>query len=280
VSLVVASAVSQEVGAALAVGLFAGLGALGAVAMRFLIAAAILVAAVRPRVRGLSRDRWVSAAGLGCALALMNFCFYQAIARIPLGVAVTIEICGPLILSVLLSRHRSAWLWAACAFVAVALLSLHRGSGHAAVSGFAFAAGAAVGWALYVVASARAAIRFPRLDALAIATCVGALLLVPLASATTDLHNLEHLPVLGMAAVVAVLSSVAPYSLELISLRTLPAGTFAVLTSASPIVAALAGAVVLDQRLVWSDWVAVVLVTFASAGAVRDAGSRAQPCIT
>jgi inner membrane transporter RhtA len=271
VSLVVAAAVSQEFGAAFAVTLFDHVGPVGAAATRFLFAAALLVPLVRPRIRGLSRDAWATAAALGAALALMNAAFYQAIARIPLGVAVTIEICGPLVLSVVLARHRSAWLWAIGAAAGVALLGSGHAGGQVGLTGVVFAGVAGVGWALYVVASARAAARFPRLDALAIASCVGAALLVPPALLTGSLGALTVPGLLGTAIAVAALSSVVPYSLELTALRTLPATAFAVLTSLSPIVAAIAGAVVLHQDLRGQDWLAIVLVAAASAGAVRAA---------
>ena len=122
--LVVIAAVSQEVGAAFAVGLFAALGAVGAVFVRFLVAGLILCAAVRPRIRGLSRRAWFSVAGLAGTLTVMNLCFYYSLTRIPLGVAVTVEVLGPLALSVLVSRRKSAWLWAALALAGIALLSL------------------------------------------------------------------------------------------------------------------------------------------------------------
>jgi inner membrane transporter RhtA len=270
--LVVAAATIQEIGAAFAVGLFTALGAVGAVFVRFAVAGVILCAAVRPRVRGLSRSAWGAVAMLACALTVMNLCFYQAIARIPLGIAVTIEVCGPLILSVVLGKRIVAWLWALLAFAGVAMLGL--GSDHSGASepiGFAFAVGAAASWAAYIVATARAANVFPKLDALAIATSIGALATLPLAVFSIDLDAAMHWKVLAMGVVVGLMSSVIPYSLELVSLRTLPPATFAVLTCLSPVIAAFAGWVVLNQRLNWLDYLAIVLVTTASVGAVRSA---------
>ena len=278
--LVVAAATIQEIGAAFAVGLFTALGAAGAVFIRFAVAGVILCVAVRPRLRGFARGAWGTVAALACALTAMNLCFYQALARIPLGIAVTIEVCGPLVLSVVLGTRRVAWLWALLAFAGVAMLGI--GSDHSGgydPVGFAFAAGAAVSWAGYILATARAANMTPKLDALAVATLMGALATAPLAAFSINLDAALHWRVLAMGVAVGLMSSVIPYSLELISLRTLPPGTFAVLTCLSPVIAALAGWVVLDQQLGWVDYLAIVLVTTASAGAVRSAQGRVQGVI-
>ena len=273
--LVVVAAVSQEVGAAFAVGLFAALGATGAVFVRFLVAGIILCAAVRPRVLGLSRRGWLSVAGLAGTLTVMNLCFYYSLTRIPLGVAVTVEVLGPLTLSVVVSQRKSAWLWALLALAGVALLSLTGVEvGYLDTVGLAFAAGAAVSWAGYILATARAAADFPSLDALAIATAIGAIVTAPIAMLSVDPGAALHPKVLGLGFTVGVMSSVIPYSLELISLRRLPPETFAILTCLSPVVAALAGWLILGQHLAVTGYLAIVLVTVASIGAVRSASGR------
>ena len=124
VLLVAVAAVSQELGAAFAVKLFSALGPLGAVFVRLAVAGVVLCSAMRPRLSGLPRRSWHSAAGLAAALVVMNACFYFAIDRIPLGVAVTIEVLGPLVLSVAIGSRRTAWLWALLAFAGVAILGL------------------------------------------------------------------------------------------------------------------------------------------------------------
>jgi inner membrane transporter RhtA len=270
--LVVGAATSQEVGAAFAVGLFAALGAGGATLARFVVAGVVLLVAVRPRVRRLTRRAWAAAAALAVALATMNLCFYEAISRIPLGIAVTIEVLGPLVLSVALGRRRIAWVWALLAFAGVAALGLApKQMGHLDWVGVGFAAAAALSWASYIVATSRAVQVFPKLDALAIATAIGALLVAPFAAATIDGAAALHWHVAGLAVAVGLMSSVIPYSLELWSLRTLAPATFAVLTCLSPVVAVLAGWAVLGQRLTVTDCLAILLVTVASAGAVRSA---------
>lgn len=272
--LVVGAATSQEVGAAFAVGLFSTLGAGGATFARFAVAGIVLCVVVRPRVRRLTTPAWAAAIALAVSLAVMNLCFYEAISRIPLGIAVTIEVLGPLVLSVALSRRRIAWAWALLAFAGIAALGVTpKQMGQLDWLGVAFAAAAAVSWACYIIATSRAVRLFPKLDALAIATAIGALLVAPFAVFTIGGVDVLHWRVAGLAVAVGLMSSVIPYSLELWSLRTLTPATFAVLTCLSPVVAVLAGWVVLGQRLTPVDCVAVIVVTAASAGAVRSAQS-------
>jgi len=272
---VVVAAISQEVGAAFAVGLFAALGPVGAVFMRLLVAGVILCVAVRPRLRGLSRRAWVSAVALAAALVVMNACFYISLTRIPLGVAVTVEALGPLALSVIVSRRKSAWVWALLALLGVALLSLTGVRvGHLDPVGLGFAAGAGLSWAGYILATARAGTDFPRLDGLAVATAIGAVVTAPFAVVAVDPDAAMRWQVLGLGVTVGVMSSVIPYSLELMSLRTLPPETFAILTCLSPVVAAVAGWLMLGQHLAVTGYVAIVLVTVASIGAVRSARDR------
>jgi inner membrane transporter RhtA len=273
--LVVVAAISQEVGAAFAVGLFAVVGPVGAVFVRLLVAGAILCMAVRPRLRGLSGRAWVSAAALAAALTVMNLCFYISLTRIPLGVAVTVEVLGPLALSVVVSRRKTAWLWALLALLGVALLSLTGVRvGHLDLVGLGFATAAGASWAGYILATARAGSDFPSLDGLALATAIGALATAPFAMVAVDPGSALRWQVLGLGALVGVMSSVIPYSLELISLRRLPPETFAILTCLSPVVAAVAGWLILGQHLAVTGYVAIVLVTLASIGAVRSARER------
>jgi inner membrane transporter RhtA len=272
---VVVAAISQEIGAAFAVGLFAALGAVGAVFVRLLVAGVILCVAVRPRLRGLSGRALVSAGALAAALVVMNLCFYISLTRIPLGVAVTVEALGPLALSVVVSRRKTAWLWALLALLGVAVLSLTGVRiGHLDPVGLGFAAAAGVSWAGYILATARAGSDFPKLDGLALATAIGALVTAPIAVVVIDPGSALRWQVLGLGALVGVMSSVIPYSLELISLRHLPPETFAILTCLSPVVAAVAGWLILGQHLAVTGYVAIVLVTVASIGAVRSARER------
>ncbi|MEU2852409.1 DMT family transporter [Streptomyces syringium] len=267
VGLVLAGAVSVQFGSAFAALLFPRAGALGTVALRVTFAAVLLLVVARPRLRGYTRADWAVAGGFGLALGGMNLLFYQAIDRIPLGAAVAIEVLGPLLLSVVASRRAAGLLWAGLALAGVFLLG-RGGFGQLNVAGVAFALGAGAMWAAYIVLNARAGARFPRLDGLAIAMSVAALVSLPLGVGASGGTLLEP-EVLGLGLAIAVMSSGVPYTLELLALRRLPTATFAVLTSLSPALAATAGYLVLDQGLSLSQCVAIAMVVAASAGAVR-----------
>jgi inner membrane transporter RhtA len=264
---------SVQFGATAATGLFARVGPVGAVALRLFFASVVLLAACRPRVRRLGRRDWAVVAGFGVALAGMNSLIYEAIARIPLGAAVTLEVLGPLVLSVAASRRASSWLWAALALAGVALLG--RGDlGSLTLPGVLFALGAATMWAAYILASQRAGGRFDRLDGLALAMTVGAVLTVPFGVVAGGAAMVDPV-VLEWGAAVALLSSLVPYSLELLALRRLPAAAFSVLMSLAPAIAATAGFLVLGQEVSPLSALAIALVVVASIGAVRT--SRRPP---
>jgi len=188
---------------------------------------------------------------------------------------VTTEVIGPLILSVVISRRASAWLWAALALGGVVLLG-RGGFDSLDPIGVLFALGAGAAWVGYILLSERTGRGFARLDGLAIAMAIGSLAVLPFGIATTGATLvLPHILLLGFA--VAVLSSAIPYGLELIALRRLPAATFSILLSLAPALAALAGLIILGQQLEILDAVAIALVVVASMGAVRAARGRGIP---
>jgi inner membrane transporter RhtA len=266
--LVVAGLACQEVGAAFAVLLFPSIGAIGMVALRLTFSALILLAIARPSLRGRSRGDWMTVVLFGVALAVMNGLFYEALARIPLGAAVTIEVLGPLVLSVVTSRRASSWLWAVLAFVGVFLLG--QGSfGELDPVGVLFAAGAGASWAGYILLSSRTGSRFARLDGLALAMAIGAVLTLPLGHAAAG-PVIVRPDILLLGAAVALLSSTIPYALELFALRRIPSATFAILMSLAPAIAALAGVVLLGQHVTIVGITAIGLVVIASIGAVRQ----------
>jgi inner membrane transporter RhtA len=274
VGLVLAGGISVQFGGALAVLLMPKAGALGVVALRLAVAAVVLLVICRPRLRGYSRADWFTVVVFGITMAGMNGLFYQSIDRIPLGPAVTLEVLGPLALSVLASRRAVNLIWAGLALAGVFLLG---GGGFDDLDplGVAFALGAGVMWAAYIVFSARTGRRFPQADGLALAMAVGALLFVPLGIAESGTKLLDPVT-LGLGAGVAVLSSVLPYTLELLALRRLPASTFAVLMSLEPALAATAGFLILDQALTTAQAIAIALVIAASMGAVRTQVGRGK----
>ncbi len=274
VGLVLAGGVSVQFGGALAVTLMPRAGALGVVTLRLLVAAIVLMVLCRPRLRGHSRADWGTVIVFGVAMAAMNGLFYQSVARIPLGPAVTLEVLGPLTLSVLASRRAINLVWAALALAGVFLLG-GGGFGSLDPVGVAFALGAGAMWAAYIVFSARTGRRFPQADGLALAMGVAAVLFLPLGIAESGTKLLDP-TILALGAAVAVLSSVLPYTLELLALRSLPASTFAILMSLEPALAAAAGFLILDQALSTTEAAAIALVIAASMGAVRTQVGRGK----
>ncbi|MFC4147693.1 DMT family transporter [Micromonospora mangrovi] len=272
VGLVLGGALSVHFGSAVAALLFPRAGVAGTVTLRLTLGALLMLLACRPRLRGHDRAAWLSVVAFGLALAGMNSVFYQAIDRIPLGPAVTLEVLGPLTLSVLTAHRWTAWCWAGLALAGVALL----GQGgfdrlNPVGAGLALTAGAL--WAAYIVCSARVGGRFPRADGLALALAVAAVITLPfgLLDAGT---RLWHPGTLALGAGLALLASVLPYTLELLALRRLPTSTFAVLMSLGPALATLAGWLVLHQDLRAVELLAIGLVIVASVGAVRAAAPR------
>jgi len=271
---VLAGGISVQFGGALSVLLMPRAGALGVVTLRLAVAAVVLLLICRPRLRGHSRADWGTVIVFGVTMSAMNGLFYQSIARIPLGPAVTLEVLGPLALSVLASRRALNAVWAALALGGVFLLG-GGGFGSLDPVGVVFALSAGAAWAAYIVFSARTGRRFPQADGLALAMAVGAVLFLPLGIADAGTKLLDPVT-LGLGAAVAMLSSVLPYTLELLALRRLPASTFAILMSLEPAIASAAGFFILDQALTSLQALAIALVIGASMGAVRTQVGRGK----
>ncbi|AVH61357.1 MULTISPECIES: EamA family transporter [Streptomyces] len=274
VGLVLAGGISVQFGGALAVSLMPRAGALGIVTLRLVVAAIVLIAVCRPKLRGHSRADWGTVVVFGITMGAMNGLFYQAVARIPLGPAVTLEVLGPLALSVLASRRVVNLIWAGLALAGVFLLG---GGGFSSLDpvGVAFALSAGAMWAAYIVFSARTGRRFPQADGLALAMVVAAVVFLPLGIVESG-PKLLNPTTFALGAAVAVLSSVLPYTLELLALRRLPASTFAILMSLEPAIAATAGFLVLHQALNATEAAAIALVIAASMGAVRTQVGRGK----
>jgi inner membrane transporter RhtA len=267
-ALVIFPIISVQLGAAVAKSLFDSLGPGGTVFLRIAFAALVLFLLVRPKLGGHDRAGYLVAGLFGLTLAGMNFSIYLAFDRIPLGVAVTLEFVGPLGVAVAGSRRLLDLLWvvlAAAGILLLAPLSVLGGMDLDPV-GVAFALLAGCLWASYILLSARTGSAFPGGTGLVIALCVGTFVLFPFGIAGAGYALLD--PKLLLAGFgVAMLSSAIPYSLELEALRKLPARVFGVLMSLDPAVAALAGLVVLGERLEMRAVAAIIFVTIAAAGA-------------
>jgi inner membrane transporter RhtA len=268
--LVLAAVASVQFGAALAKTLFDELGAGGTVFVRTLFAAIVVALLWRPRLAGHDRREIGLAVVFGLVLAAMNLCFYAALDRIPLGIAVTLEFVGPLGVAVFGSRRPLDLLWVSLAAVGILLLSNPGGAGGLDGLGVALALTAGGLWAAYILLSARVGRAFPGGAGLALAMLVATVPLAPVGIATAGADLLVPW-VLLVGAAVGVLSSAIPYTLELEALRRLPVGVFGVLMSLEPAVGALAGFVVLGEELATREVAAILLVVAASAGAAQRA---------
>ncbi len=272
--LVFAGIVSVQVGAAIAKDLFHLVPPTAMVWLRLVTSAVILLAIGRPRLGGRSASDWRVALGFGVSLMTMNWAIYQSFARIPLGIAVTIEFLGPLTVAVVGSRRVRDVLWVVLAGAGVALLGVEPGE--VTVVGVLFALLAGAAWAAYILLSASTGRRWPGISGLAVASVVGAVVLAPPAvvAAGSDLLDPK---VLALGVAVGLLSSVIPYSFEIKALRRIPPRVFGVLMSLEPAAAALAALVLLGEFLTPLQWTAVGCVVVASVGATRSAKPAAEP---
>jgi inner membrane transporter RhtA len=272
--LVVAGIASTQAGAAIAKSLFDQLGPTGTVLCRTGFSAAVLMLLWRPRLAGHDRRDLLTAAAFGLALAAMNLSFYEALDRIPLGIAVTIEFVGPLAVAIGGSRRALDLVWVVLA--AGGILLLARGGGDIDPVGVWLALLAGVFWATYILLSARTGRAFPGGGGLALAMVLGSLVLAPVGIAGAG-DELLNPGILAAAFGVAMLSSAIPYSLELEALRRMPARVLGILLSLEPAMAALAGFVILGEGLRLRDCVAIALVAAASAGASLTSSTPAAP---
>jgi inner membrane transporter RhtA len=272
--LVLGGIASVQFGAAVAKNLFDTIDPTAMVWLRQATSAVVLLAIARPALRGRSREDWSTMVAFGLALGTMNWSIYQAFARIPLGLAVTIEFAGPLLLAVALSRRLRDLLWVALAALGVGLLGLEKTELDLAGIAFALLAGGC--WAAYILLAARTGRRWPGLDGLAMASVVATVLLAPLAIPAGGSDLLDPRIVL-LGAAVGLLSSVIPYSADTLALRSIKPDVFSILMSLEPAAAALAGMLLLQEFLSPLQWVAVAAVTAASIGATRGPDSLAEP---
>ncbi|WP_051091350.1 DMT family transporter [Methylopila sp. M107] len=273
IAAVVGSIVSLCVGTSFAKSLFDSVGAAGVTALRVSISALILCAVWRPW-----RGRWApkdlaAVALFGVVLGAMNLMFYMALRTVPLGVTIAIEFSGPLAVALASSRKAADFVWIALAVAGLGLL-LPLGHGAAALdpTGVMFALGAAVCWALYIVLGGRLG-HLHGGRTIALGMSVAALVALPFGIAQAG-AGLVAPEILGFAAVVAVASSVIPYSLEIYALPRLPRQTFGVLLSLEPAVGSLAGLVILGEKLSLVEWAAIGAIVTASVGAALGASRR------
>lgn len=272
---------SLQFGAAIATHLFDQVGAAGASALRLGLAAVLLLAWSRPDVRSWSPGHRRSVVLLGLTMAVMNAAFYEAVSRLPLGAAITIEFLGPLGLAVVLTRRWRDLLFVALALSGVVLLGFGQ---HGAVDGpldpvgVAAALVAALFWACYIVTGSRLATSEPGIGSLAGACTVAAVVVVPVGAAVSGSALLD-VKVLLLGLGMAVLASVVPYSLELRALAQMEKRTFSILVALEPAIGALVGLVLLHQQLGALSFVGIGLVVAAGVGATATAPDGQPPLL-
>jgi inner membrane transporter RhtA len=263
--LVLVSIASVQVGASFAKQLFVATTPHATAWLRLVFASVIFLVIARPRVTGRPRRDWAIVLAYGAALAGMNWAIYLSFSRIPIGLAVTIEFLGPLAVAVWGSRRPRDLLWVALAGLGVMLLGFQPTAVDLIGIGLALLAGAL--WAGYIVLAGPTGRRWEGVTGVTVANVVGAVAMtLPAMTLGTPAFTW---PIVGVAAVVGLLSSVIPYGLEMIALRRITPGVFGILMSLEPAAAALAALVVLGEQLAVVEWLAMGCVVIASAGATR-----------
>ncbi|MVN87820.1 EamA family transporter [Deinococcus sp. HMF7620] len=258
---------SIQGGAAFAKTLFPTLGAAGTTALRVVLAALLLTLVLRPNLRQLTRAQWLVIVPYGAALGLMNLVFYESLRYLPLGLAVTLEFVGPLLLALALSRRALDIAWVALAGLGIALIAPVGGEAAQQVSaqGVVLALTAGALWAGYILAGGAVGRRVPGTTGVVGGMWVAALMVLPFGAVQAGPALLSpHALLLGLA--VAALSSALPYTLEMRALRAIPARIFGVMMSLEPAIAALSGFLFLHERLTLVQWLAMGCVIAASAG--------------
>ncbi|GAB3713229.1 EamA family transporter [Mariniluteicoccus flavus] len=266
--LVLASIASVQIGAAIAKGLFGEISPTAMVWLRLATSTVVLLVWARPRVRGRTARDWAVVIAFGLSLVGMNWAIYQSFARIPLGMAVTIEFLGPLAIAVVGSRRLRDFVWVVLAGAGVALLGFSPGRLDPVGVAYAVAAGAA--WAAYILLSGQTGRRWDGLSGLAIASLVGTLVITgPALVSGGEALGRPHVLAIGVA--VGILSSVIPYSFEITALRTMSPKVFGILMSLEPAAAALAALLLIGETLSPIEVAAMACVVVASVGATRTA---------
>lgn len=251
-------------GASIAKQLFPSIGAVGTSTLRIGLSAILLTLINRPKFSTFSKKQWLYCGIYGLGIAAMNLIFYMAIQRIPLGLGVTVEFTGPLLLALVLSRKWIDIVWALLACIGI-LLIVPWQSHNIDLLGLFLAFLAGMFWAVYIFMGEKVAAIMPGKDAVTTGMLFATAIIIPFALLDGSLLNLT--PVLFLKGLgVAILSSALPFSLDLVALKQLPAKTFSILTSLQPAFAAFSGLIFLSEQLTALQWLSIVCVISASIG--------------
>ncbi len=256
--------ISTQGGAALAKDMFPALGAVGTASLRICLSAILLLTIFRPSMR-LTAAQWKAVVPYGIGMGVMNLAFYQALSRIPLGLAVTVEFIGPLAVAVLGSRRALDLLWVVLAATGIVFITPWSGVSAASTEGVLFALFAGACWAIYIVVGGRVSQLFRAGDGVATGMLFAIVVVLPFSVGSPQLRHLTpELAAKGLG--VAMLSSALPFWLEMTALRKMPARTFGILMSVEPAIGALSGRLFLGEHLSGKQWLSLALVTLATAG--------------
>ncbi|WP_375231982.1 DMT family transporter [Streptomyces sp. NWU339] len=257
----VGSGLSNQVGAAIGSLAFPVLGPAGVVAVRQYVAAIVLLALGRPRLRDFTRAQWWPVLGLAVVFGTMNLSLYTAIDRVGLGLAVTLEFLGPLTIALAAARRRVD---ACCAVIAAAgVVTLMRPRPSTDYVGMGLGLLAACCWASYILLNRTVGRRIPGVQGSAAAAGISALVFLPV-GALLVLHRPPTASAVGCAVAAGVLSSAVPYLADLFTLRRVPAQAFGLFMSVNPLLAALVGWIGLEQSLSWTEWASIGAIVAAN----------------
>jgi len=276
IALLVIAMCSIQGGEALAKSLFPLVGAEGTTALRLSLAALILGLVMRPWRTRLNIAAWRALVAYGAALGGMNLMFYMSLKTVPLGIAVSLEFTGPLLLAILSSRRAIDFVWVVLAVCGLALLLPSQlTDAPLDPTGAALALGAGACWALYIIFGQKAGAAHGA-QTVALGTLVAALIVFPIGVVQAG-SSLFHWSLLPVALAVALLSSALPYSLEMVALARMPARTFSILMSLEPAIAALSGMLFLQEQLTGRHWLAIGAIILAALGTASTIRPRANP---
>jgi inner membrane transporter RhtA len=266
---IILAILSVQCGAAIAKSLFPVIGAAGTASLRIGISAIILLLVYRPNLRMITPPQWKLVIPYGLSLGAMNLIFYLAIERIPVGLGVTLEFVGPLLVAVFGSKRLVDYLWILLAAIGIALIAPWSSDGIDLV-GVLFALLAGAFWATYIVLGGKVSRVMKDGDAVSTGMLFASILIVPFGIMENGLSNLTP-SLLGMGVALALLSSAIPFTLEMKALGQLPPRTFSILMSLEPAAASICAFFFLQEHLTFSQILAVAFVVIASAGSTMTA---------
>ena len=264
VPAVLLAIISVQCGAAIAKTLFPAIGAAGTASIRIGISALILLIAYRPNLKEITREQWKIVIPYGLSLGAMNLIFYLAIERIQIGLAVTLEFIGPLLVAIIGSKRWVDYCWVLLAAAGIILIAPWSND-RIDPLGVLFALIAGGLWAAYIVLGGKISKIMNGGQAVSTGMLFAALLILPFGFYENGLANLTP-KLFGMGVALALLSSAIPFTLEMKALGQLPPRTFSILMSLEPAAASICAFIFLQENLTFYEVLAVVCVVIASAG--------------